>query len=171
VLWAFRAGFALLALVLLAVIVRPQAFRSEAATTPPLAVGHGRTAQGVPVVMGFASPDRPVWFRTRLHARCTNPGRRGVWSWDWGWWPSDGPRARFRRDGSTLRVATVEERTFDDDVFGQVVLSMRATVAPGGDEVRGWVRLSATFFYAIGPTTCESGRVPFAAPATSGRPS
>jgi hypothetical protein len=169
-LWAFRASFALLAIVLLAVIVRPQAFHSEPAPTPPLAAAHGQTAQGAPFAMRFDPPARPVWFRTRVHARCTNPGRAGAWGWDWGWWPTDGQGVRFRRDGDRLRVATVHTQVFDDGVFGEVVQSMRATVAPGGRRVRGWVRMSATFFYAIGPTTCESGRVPFSV-ATSGRPS
>jgi hypothetical protein len=33
------------------------------------------------------------------------------------------------------------------------------------------VRMSATFFYPVGTTTCDSGRVPFAVGATSARPS
>jgi hypothetical protein len=170
-LWAFRATFALLALVLLAVIVRPQTLHAEAAPTPPLVTGHGRTAQGVPIAMRFDPPGRPAWFRTRIHARCTNPARRGAWAWNWGWWPTDGQGVRFRRDGRALRVASVHSQVFDDGVFGQLTLAMRASVAPDGERVRGWVRLSATFFYAIGPTTCDSGRVPFAVRATSGRPS
>lgn len=172
-LCAFRAIFALLALVLLAVIVRPQAFQGTAAPSPPvIATGHGRTTQGAAVAMRFEPPGRPVWFRTRIDARCTNPARPGAgWPWRWGWWPTDGRDVRFRRDGRLLRVASVGERTFDDGVFGQLTLAMRATVAPDGERVRGWVRLSATFFYAIGPTTCDSGRVPFAVGATSGRPS
>jgi hypothetical protein len=122
--------------------------------------------------MRFDPPGRPVWFRTRIDARCTNPAHPGAsWAWRWGWWPTDGRDVRFDRDGRLLRVASVGEHTFDDGVFGQLTLAMRATVAPDGERVRGWVRLSATFFYAIGPTTCDSGRVPFAVGATSGRPS
>jgi hypothetical protein len=56
-------------------------------------------------------------------------------------------------------------------VFGQVVFSMQATVAPSRKAARGWVRMVATFYYAMGPTTCDSGRVPFAVGATSARPS
>jgi hypothetical protein len=119
----------------------------------------------------FGAPGRPVWFSTRLHARCTNPARPGVWDWHWGWWPTDARDIPFHRDGRALRVVQVDDRTFADGVFGQLVLSMRATVAPGGKAVRGWMRLSATFFYAIGPTACDSGRVPFAVGPTSGRPS
>jgi hypothetical protein len=170
-LWAFRATFALIALVLLAVIVRPAAFRAAPAATPPPATAHGRTAQGVAMAMSFDGRDRPVSFSTRLHARCVNPSREGSWPWDWGWWPVAGGRVRFDRDGRALRVVQVDTHTFDDGVFGQVVLSMRATVAPPGKAVRGWVRMSATFFYAVGTTTCESGRVPFAVGPTSARPS
>jgi hypothetical protein len=70
-----------------------------------------------------------------------------------------------------VHVIWVDDRTFDDGVFGQVVFSMHATVAPGRTVARGWVRMVATFYYAIGPTTCDSGRVPFAVGATSARPS
>jgi hypothetical protein len=48
---------------------------------------------------------------------------------------------------------------------------MRAKVAPGSGRVRGWLRMTATFYYAIGPTTCDSGRVAFAVGPTSARPS
>jgi hypothetical protein len=70
-----------------------------------------------------------------------------------------------------VRAGWVDDRTYDDGAFGQVVFSMHATVAPGRKEARGWVRMVATFYCAIGPTTCDSGRVPFAVGATSARPS
>jgi hypothetical protein len=168
-LWAFRATFALIALGLLAVIVRPEAFRAGAAPTPPLATARSLTA--LPMTMRFDRPGHPVSFRTRLHARCTNPGRAGHWDWSWGWWPGDGDPTPFRRHGRALRVVQVDAHTFDDGVFGQVVLSMGVSVAPKGTAARGWVRMSATFYYAIGTTTCDSGRVPFAVGATSARPS
>jgi hypothetical protein len=109
-LWAFRATIALLALVLLAIIVRPEAFHGSAAppSPPPLATGHGRTAQGAAVAMRFDPPGRPVWFRTRIDARCTNPAHPSAsWAWRWGWWPTDGRDVRFRREGRLLRVASV----------------------------------------------------------------
>jgi hypothetical protein len=83
-LWAFRAFFALIALGLLAMILRPEAFQAQPPPPPPV---------------------------------------------------------------------------------------VQATVAPGRKQARGWVRMVATFYYAIGPTTCDSGRVPFAVGATSARPS
>jgi hypothetical protein len=170
-LWAFRATFALIALALLAVIVRPQAFQGKEPPTPALASARGRTAQGVAMSMRFDRPGHPVYFETRVHPRCSNPSRRDRWEWDWGWWPTDGISKPFQRDGRTFRVTQVEDRVFDGGVFGQLVLSMRATVGPGAHEVRGWVRLSATFFYRVGTTTCDSGRVPFAVGTTSARPS
>jgi hypothetical protein len=173
-LWAFRATFALLALVLLAIIVRPEAstaarrrrrrrrWRPDTAArrrAPPWRCASTRPA----VRCGSARAS------TRAAPTPRTPG--ASWAWRWGWWPTDGRDVRFDRDGRLLRVASVGEHTFDDGVFGQLTLAMRATVAPDGERVRGWVRLSATFFYAIGPTTCDSGRVPFAVGATSGRPS
>jgi hypothetical protein len=169
-LWVFRATFALVALGLLAMIVRPDAFRAEPASPPVPTVVRGHTAQGVPISMSFDRPGHPIAFDTRIRGRCFNGGRRGR-VWDWGWRGVDGRSEPFRRAGSTLRVAFVDDRRFDDPVFGQVVLAMHATVAPGRKQARGWVRMVATFYYAVGPTTCDSGRVAFAVGATSARPS
>lgn len=170
-LWAFRAIVALVALLLLAMILHPEAFQAKEPAAPQLATARGRTAQGVAMTMRFDRPGHPVSFATRVHPRCSNPSRPGQWTWDWGWWTTDGPATPFRRDGRMLGVTFVDDRAFDDGVFGQLVLSMRGRVGPGRGEVRGWVRLTALFFYANGTTTCDSGRVPFAVGATSGRPS
>jgi hypothetical protein len=86
---------------------------------------------------------------------------------------------RFHRDRRGLRVVEVSDRSNADGTFGQSVFSMRATLGPGARQVRGWVRLTATFSGADGwGTRCDSGRVRFAidaplapTPATSARPS
>ncbi len=164
-LWAFRALFALLALGLLAMILRPQAFQPSP-PSPSVVASGGRTAQGLPMVIRFDRPGHPVSFDTRIAARCTHGNR-----WSWGWWPGDGDGSLFARHGDVLRVVTIDHRVFDDGPWGQIVLSMRANVAPHGRAAHGWLRVSATFFYPEGRVTCESGRVPFSAGATSGRPS
>jgi hypothetical protein len=164
-LWAFRALFALLALGLLAMILRPQAFESSPPTSSNVAVV-GQTVQGIPVVIRFDRPGHPVSFKTRITGRCS-----GGNTWNWGWWPHDSGGSRFARDGDVLRVVTVDDRVFDDGAWGQVVLSMRAKVEPHGRAARGWVRMSGAFFYPEGRVTCESGIVPFATGSTSGRPS
>jgi hypothetical protein len=64
-LQAFRATFVLIALGLLAMIVRPQAFGTEAAPKPATVV-RGHTAQGVPIAMSFDRPGHPIAFDTRL---------------------------------------------------------------------------------------------------------
>jgi hypothetical protein len=92
-LWAFRAAFALIALGLLVVIFHQRSFRPAPAPTPParFATARGATAVGESMTMRFDRPGHPVWFRTRLHARCTNPAYPGRhWTWSWGWWPADG---------------------------------------------------------------------------------
>ena len=66
--------------------------------------------------------------------------------------------APFHRDGRALRVTQVADRWFDDGVFGQIVFTMSAA-APGDRAAGGWLRMSATFFYPVGTTTCDSGRV------------
>jgi len=123
-LWTFRAIIALVALVLLAMILHPEAFRAQEPSAPQLATARGHTAQGVAMTMRFDRPGHPIAFSTRLRARCTNPSRAGSRDWSWGGWPAD-----------------------------------------------GWLRMAATFFYPVGTTTCDSGRVPFAVGATSARPS
>ena len=109
-----------------------------------------------------------------MRARCATGS-----SWTVGWSAFDGTAAVFHRDGRGLRLIRVSDHTFGDGTFGQVVLSMHATLGPGARQARGWVRMSATFSRANGSSTpCDSGRVPFAidaplAPtrATSARPS
>jgi hypothetical protein len=169
-LWTFRAIIALVALVLLAMILYPEAFQAQEVSAPQLATARGHTAQGVAMTMRLDRPGHPVAFSTRLRARCTNPSRTGGWDWNWGWWPADGNPAPFHRDGRSLRVTQVVDHWFDDGVFGQIVFTMSAGAAPG-DRAAGWLRMSATFFYPVGTTTCDSGRVPFAVGATSARPS
>jgi hypothetical protein len=143
-LWTFRAIFALIALGLLAMILHPQAFQAQPSSPPVATVVRGHTAQGSRIAMSFDRPGHPIAFDTRMSARCFNPGRPGrSWGWGWGWRHVDGGQRSFRRAGSTLRAK----------------------------QARGWVRMVATFYYAIGPTTCDSGRVPFAVGATSARPS
>jgi hypothetical protein len=171
-LWTFRAIVALIALGLLAMILHPQAFRAEPSQPPILTTVRGITAQRGPIAMRFDRPGHPVAFSTRLHGRCSHAGLRD-WDWDWGWSAVDGGLVRFHRDGNELRVVQIDDRTFEDGSFGQLVLSMRATAA-GRRDVRGWVRIFATFYYPDGPMTCQSQRVPFAVPsrrATSARPS
>jgi hypothetical protein len=170
-LWAFRATFALIALGLLAMIVRQQAFQTDPGSSR-LQTARGVTAQRVPIGVRFDRPGHPVAFDTRIHGRCSHAG---LSDWDWGWWPVESDLVRFHRNGNALHVVQIDDRTFEDGSFGQVVLSMRATVAPGRTDVRGWVRMFATFYYPDGPTTCQSQRVPFAVPSgrapTSARPS
>ena len=171
-LWAFRATFALIALGLLAMIVRQQAFQTDPASSR-LQTARGFTAQRVPIAMRFDRLGHPMAFNTRIHGRCSHAGLSD-WDWDWGWWLVNTDLVRFHRNGNALRVVQIDDRTFEDGSFGQVVLSMRATAAPGRRDVRGWVRTFATFYYPDGPTTCQSQRVPFAVPsrrATSARPS
>jgi hypothetical protein len=170
-LWTFRAIIALVALFLLAMILRPEAFQAQEPSAPQLTTARGPTAQGVALTMRFDRPGHPIAFSTRLRARCTNPSRTGSWDWSWGWWPADGTPAPFHRDGRALRVTQVADRWFDDGVFGQIVFTMNARAAPGVSAAGGWLRMSATFFYPVGTTTCDSGRVPFAVGATSARPS
>jgi hypothetical protein len=172
-LWTFRAIVALIALGLLAMILHPQTFRAEPSRPPILTTARGFTAQRVPIAMRFDRPGHPVAFSTRIHGRCSHAGLRD-WDWDWGWWPVDSDLVRFHRNGDALRVVQIDDRTFEDGSFGQVVLSMRASAAPGRTDVRGWVRVFATFYYPDGPMTCRSQRVPFAVPArraTSAHPS
>jgi hypothetical protein len=154
-------------------ILHPQAFRAEPSRAPSLTTVRGFTAQHVPIAMRFDPPGHPVAFSTRIHGRCSHAGLRD-WDWDWGWWTVESDLVRFHRNGNALRVVQIDDRTFEDGSFGQVVLSMRATAARGRRDVRGWVRMFATFYYPDGPTTCQSQRVPFAVPsrrATSARPS
>ena len=171
-LWAFRASFALVAVGLLAFIAFPSALRRDPADPPPPAAVRGKTGQQQPITLLFDRPGHVAQLHTRVIGRCTNPARPGHWTWWWLWTARDPGRATFRRDGRSLSAVEVTDRVFADGVFGQVVASMGATIAPGRDEARGWVRMAATFFYAGSPTTCDSGRVPFAVGvATSGRPS
>jgi hypothetical protein len=169
-LWTFRAIIALVALVLLAMILHPEAFQAREPSAPALVTARGHTAQGVAMTMRFDRPGHPIGFSTRLRARCTNPSRTGSWDWSWGWWPADGNPAPFHRDGRALRVTQVVDRWFDDGVFGQIVFTMSAAASPHS-AAAGWLRMSASFFYPVGTTTCDSGRVPFSVGATSGRPS
>jgi hypothetical protein len=174
-LWMFRGLFALVAVLLLALILLHSSPGPTAdADWLKLTEGRGRTAQGASIAMRFDRPAHPLALETSLRARCANGS-----SWGLRWSPFDGTAARFRRERRGLRVVEISARTYGDGTFGQNVLSMRATLGPGARQVRGWVRLTVAFSRANGwSTTCDSGRVPFAidaplapARATSARPS
>jgi hypothetical protein len=170
----FRCLIVLFAVGLLALVVQRSSSHPAKADWLNLTSGHGRTAQGLAIQMRFDRPAHPVALTTRVRARCANGS-----SWAVGWSAFDGTAAVFRRDARGLRLIRISDHTFSDGTFGQVVLSMHATLGPGARQVRGWVRLSVAFSRANGwSTPCDSGRVPFAidAPlastrATSARPS
>jgi hypothetical protein len=173
-LWIVRCLIVLFAVGLLALVIQRSSSHPANADWLNLTTGRGRTAQGLAVQMRFDRPAHPVALTTRVRARCANGS-----SWTTGWSAFDGTAAVFRRHGRGLRLIRISDHTFGDGTFGQVVLSMRATLGPGARQVRGWVRMSVAFSRANGwSTPCDSGRVPFAidAPlastrATSARPS
>ena len=69
-------------------------------------------------------------------------------------------------------MVKVSDNTYRDGTFGQIVLSMHATLGPAAKQASGWIRVTADFSRQGGAGThCDSGRVPFAVGATSGRPS
>ena len=170
----FRRLIVLFAVGLLALVVQRSTSHPANADWLSLTTGHGRTAQGLAIEMRFDRPAHPLALATHVRARCANGA-----SWTVGWSAFDGTAAVFRRDGRGLRLIRISDRTFTDGTFGQVVLSMRATLGPGAKQVRGWVRMAADVSQPDGGgTACDSGRVPFAidaplAPtrATSARPS
>ena len=172
--WIFRCLIVLFAVGLVAVVVQRSSSHPAKADWLNLTTGHGRTAQGLAIQMRFDRPTHPLTLTTRVRARCANGS-----SWTVGWSAFDGTAAVFRRDGRALRLIRISDHTYGDGTFGQVVLSMRATLGPGARQVRGWVRMTAGFSRdGSASTACDSGRVPFAidAPlastrATSARPS
>lgn|SRR6478672_3523538 len=167
VLWRMRALLALVAVVLLALVVHQATGHAKSDDWLKLSAGNGRTSQGAGMVMRFDRPAHPVAFETQVHAPCATGAR-----WTARWSAFDGIAAAFRRDGRALRVVKVSDNTYRDGTFGQIVLSMRATVGPGAKQASGWIRVTADFSRQGSPATrCDSGRVPFAVGATSGRPS
>ena len=169
----FRGLLGLVAVGLLVLVVQRASSHPADADWLELTAGHGRTAQGAAVEMRFDRPAHPLAFDMRVHARCPNGS-----NWTARWSAFDGAAVPFHRSRHGLRVVKISDETYDDGAFGQVVFSMRATLGPGANEVRGWVRLTAGFSRDGASTACDSGRVPFAidAPlastrATSARPS
>ena len=119
------------------------------------------------MLMRFDRPGHPVAFQTQVHAPCANGSR-----WTARWSAFDGTAAAFRRAGRGLRVVKISDNTYRDGTFGQIVLSMHATLGPTAKQASGWIRVTADFSRQDGAGThCDSGRVPFAVGATSARPS
>jgi hypothetical protein len=170
----FRGLLGLVAVGLLVLVVQRAASHSADADWLKLTAGHGRTAQGAAIEMRFDRSEHPLAIDVRLQARCGTGS-----SWNARWSAFDGTAVPFHRGGGGLRVVEISDRRYADGAFGQIVFSMRATLGPGAEQVRGWVRMTAGFSHGDGASTaCDSGRVPFAidAPrastrATSARPS
>jgi hypothetical protein len=170
----FRVLLGLLAVGLLVLIVQRTATHPADADWLRLTAGHGRTAQGADIEMRFDRSAHPLAFDIPIRARCASGS-----SWAARWSAFDGTAVPFHRSGRGLRVVEISDKRYDNGAFGQMVFSMRATLGPGAQQVRGWVRLTAGFSRDDGASAaCDSGRVPFAidAPlastrATSARPS
>ena len=167
VLWRMRALLGLIAVVLLAVVVHQATGHARSDDWLKLSAGNGRTSQGVAMIMRFDRPAHPVAFETHVRAPCANGSR-----WTARWSAFDGSAAAFRRDPGALRVVRISDNTYRDGTFGQIVLSMHATLGPAPRQASGWIRVTAAFSRHDGAgTRCDSGRVPFAVGATSARPS
>jgi hypothetical protein len=174
VLWIFRGSVALIAIGLLVLLIHRAGAHHVDSEWLELTAANGRTAQGADIAMRFDRPGHPLTLATQIRAPCAS----GM-TWTARWSPFDGTAVPFRRDRRGLRVVEISDTTQQDGTFAQSVFSVRATLGPGARQVRGWVRLTASFSGVDGwATQCDSGRVPFAidaplAPtaATSARPS